>query len=201
MFYELYLLTWNPLIDGIVGGGLFSIIGGLIGGLLAFRSQREQRKEETRGAIRAVAVEVIGNASKIAAIMAVLRRSEWQLGFTRTSFSQEAFDNYLAHVSLHLSLDQLIILFRAYVGLPMVEHDLEKAGSDFNYKHPPESSIAGLLRVFAPMAEELVSAIRMLRDLDVWKEKERLWLSIAVSDLLADDQPNNANCVRCTPGR
>jgi hypothetical protein len=175
MFHELYLLSWNPLFNGVVGGGVFALLGAWIGGRLALRAQREQRTEEIKGAIRAVAMEVMGNATKLSAVLEGLRDPKWPhvVWIPNKLFANEAYDSYLSSASLRLSIDDLIVLFQAYVGLFGVNARLEETVRQFSEQRPPDSVVRQLLILFAPSAKYSEEAIRMLAELEVWTDNER----------------------------
>src|SRR5208337_231005 len=92
-------LSWNPLLSSIVGGGLFALIGALIGGKYVLRSLAKERKRECQAAGRAFSAELEQNVWACVALAAAGRSQPLHYLEWHPTLSRAVFDGKLTQLS------------------------------------------------------------------------------------------------------
>lgn len=173
-------VSWNPLFGAILAGifgGVFALLGAIIGGRYVLRSMDEQRRRDRLAAGRAVSTELEFNLASAVTLVVAGQNKPRDYLVWRPTFSRRVFDDRLSLLSELLTPTEFFSLSSTYATATASFLLLEaqaRRGAEFT---------TGAVKKFAEHAEEFGIAARVVA-IRVWPEAEQERLKLIRGKLL-----------------
>ena len=171
--------SWNPLLTSVVGGGMFALLGAIIGGRYLLHAQRAERKLERLAAARALSVELELNTKSTATLAIAGNTNPRDYLIVRPALSRAVFDQRLALLSEFLAPQEFQALAGLYARAAMSFALLETSARDTHDMTPRA------VEIFATLAKQFATASAAVAA-HAWPQDEQHRLNEARAEVLAE---------------
>jgi hypothetical protein len=108
-------LLSSPLFSPVVGA-LAALVGALVGGYFVLKAQRNERRDATRGAARALAVEMMGNYIMLRGFYESRSNPNFdKLDVSIPAVTRDVYQQHLPRIAQLFSFDELNSIMHPYV--------------------------------------------------------------------------------------